>query len=51
MWDSDKSRAMLLLCKFLQQLLVKIIRWWICLCDNDVFNNIIILNETTRGNT
>ena len=50
MWDSDKSRAMLLLRKFLQ-LLVKIIRWWICLCDNDVFNNIIILNETTRGNT
>ena len=51
MWDSEKSRAMLLSWYFLQQLLVKIIRWSICLCDNDVFNNIMILNETTRGNT
>ena len=51
MWDSDKSRAMLLSCIFSQQLLVKIIKWWICLCDNDVLNEIIILNETNRGNT
>ena len=44
MWVSDKSRAMLLSCIFSQQFLVKIIKWWICLCDNDVLNDIIILN-------
>ena len=50
-WDSDKSRAIQLSHTFLQELLLKIMRWLISLCGKNVLNDMMIFNEPTMGNT